>query len=87
MLYVAVGNDPPPVRDTVIAGQLIVRLYVGPVPEQPFASVAVTVIGKEPVCVGVPERTPVDGLSPRPLGKAPLSDQVIVPVPPDCVKV
>ena len=27
-------------------------------PVQPFASVALTVIGNVPVCVGVPERTP-----------------------------
>ena len=36
-------------------------------PVQPFASVTVTVIGNEPVCVGVPERTPA-AESVRPAG-------------------
>ena len=30
-------------------------------PVQPFASVTLTVIGKRPVCVGVPESTPAGG--------------------------
>ncbi len=46
-----------------------------------------TVIGNVPVCVGVPERTPVDGLSVIPVGSVALSDQVIVPMPPDWLKV
>ena len=43
---------------TVIVWQPMTRVYVVPAPVQPFASVAVTTIGKLPVCVGVPERTP-----------------------------
>src|SRR5436305_324480 len=43
---------------TVMVWQLMVSEYVAPLPEQPFASVALTTIGKVPVCVGVPERTP-----------------------------
>src|ERR1043166_6095838 len=35
----------------------------------------------------VPESTPVEVLSVMPLGSAPLSLQVIVPIPPDCVNV
>ena len=48
-------------------------------PKQPFASVALTVIGNEPVCVGVPERTPpLDSV--RPVGSTPLlSVNVTVP--------
>ena len=61
---------------------------MGPTALQPFESVALTVIGKEPVCVGVPERTPVAGLSVRPAGNVPLlSENVVVPTPPACVKV
>ena len=71
----------------VITWQAITNVYVAPAPWQPLPSVAVTVIGKEPFCVGVPERTPVEVLSVIPAGRAPLSDQVIVPMPPDCVKV
>src|SRR4051794_41741352 len=51
--------------------QLMVRVYVAPTPKQPFASVALTVIGNEPVCVGVPERTPAAD-SPSPAGSEPL---------------
>src|SRR4051794_39059053 len=51
--------------------QLMVRMYVALTPKQPFASVALTVIGNEPVCVGVPERTPAAD-SPRPAGSEPL---------------
>ena len=56
-------------------------------PVQPFWSVAVTVIGKLPFCVGVPERTPVTELRVMPVGSVPLFDHVIVPTPPLCVKV
>src|SRR5256885_2317105 len=52
---------------------------------QPFASVALTVIGNVPACVGVPLNTPVDELSVMPAGNAPVSLHVIVPMPPDCV--
>src|SRR5229473_801611 len=40
---------------TVMVWQVIVRLYVVPVPVQPFASVTVTVIGKLPTTAGMPE--------------------------------
>src|SRR3954451_6177405 len=54
---------------TVMVWQAMVSVYVVPEPLQLFASVAVTTIGKEPVCVGVPERTPpVDNV--RPVGSA-----------------
>ena len=43
---------------TVIVWQPMTSVYVR-VPVQPLASVAVTVIGKLPVCVGVPDSTPV----------------------------
>src|SRR4051794_41940049 len=46
-----------------------------------------TVIGKLPVTVGVPERTPFDA-SVRPDGSVPLaSENVAVPMAPACVKV
>src|SRR5258708_14537097 len=48
-------------------------------PKQPLASVALTVIGNEPVCVGVPERTPAVE-SVKPVGSVPLlSENVTVP--------
>ena len=56
---------------TVITWQAMVSVYVALTPEQPFASVALTVIGNEPVCVGVPERTPA-AESVRPVGSVPL---------------
>ena len=43
---------------TVIVWQAIDERVGRAVPVQPFASVTVTTIGKMPVCVGVPERTP-----------------------------
>jgi len=45
----------------------------------------VTVIGNEPTCEVVPERTPVDVLNEKPVGSVPVLDQVVVPVPPLCV--
>ena len=54
---------------------------------QPLASVAVIVIGKLPVCVGVPDSTPVAVSSVSPVGSVPVSDQVMVPMPLVCVKV
>src|SRR3954451_9147553 len=46
-----------------------------------------TVIGKLPVTVGVPERTPFEA-SVRPVGSVPLaSENVAVPMAPACVKV
>ena len=54
---------------TVMAWQAMTSVYVGALPKQPFVSVALTTIGNEPVCVGVPERTPpVD--SDNPAGSA-----------------
>src|SRR4029079_7712897 len=41
---------------TVMVWQLMVRLYCAPTPWQPFASVAVTVIGNEPGTVAGPAR-------------------------------
>ena len=56
-------------------------------PVQPFASVAFTVIGKLPVWVEFPERMPVELSSVIPAGSVPVSLQVIVPLPPEAVKV
>ena len=39
---------------------------------EPPALVAVSVIGNEPFCVGVPLMTPVAGVNVRPLGSAPV---------------
>src|SRR6185369_11810398 len=43
--------------------------------------------GKLPVCVGVPESTPVPVFSVSPVGSVPVTDQVIVPMPLVCVNV
>src|SRR4051812_50008569 len=43
---------------TVMVWQLMTSVYVAPSPEQPFPSTTWTTIGNDPVCVGVPERTP-----------------------------
>src|SRR5207302_1701561 len=43
---------------TVMVWHPMTSVYVAPLPEQPLLSVAVTTIGKDPLCVGVPERTP-----------------------------
>ena len=72
---------------TVMVWQVMVRLYVGPVPVQPFASVTFTVIGNEPVWVGVPDRTPAAD-SVRPAGNVPLARlNEVAPMAFDCVKV
>src|SRR5438067_12390414 len=67
----------------------MVSVYVLPMPEQPLASVTLTVIEKTPVWVGVPERTPPDD-SETPDGNEPLLivkiAGVCVPTP-LCVKV
>src|SRR5689334_12869209 len=56
----------------------MVRLYVAPLPWQPFASVALTTIGNVPLWVGVPERTPpVD--SERPVGSVDVVENVTAP--------
>ncbi len=49
-------------------------------------SVAVTVIGKLPVCVGVPARTPAIE-SVVPVGSVLAVVKFVVPMPPDCEKV
>ena len=66
---------------TNVPALLMVNTY-GRAPVQALASVAVMVMGKLPVWVGVPERTPVDGFSVMPMGSAPVTDQVMVPMPP-----
>ena len=48
-------------------------------------SVAVTVIGKLPVCVGVPERVPLEKF--MPLGNEPVKLNVAAPIPSVCVNV
>jgi hypothetical protein len=58
---------------TVIVWQAITIVYVDPVPVQPFASVAVTVTGNDPVCVGVPLSTPLLA-SVRPVGSVPVAN-------------
>ncbi len=69
---------------SVIAGH--VESVTSTVPEHPPASVAITVIGKVPPCVGVPERTPA-ALSVTPAGSVPVKDHVTAPTAPVCVKV
>ena len=49
---------------------------------QPLASVAVTVIGKLPVCVGVPES--VAPVKVKPDGNAPVTLKLTAPMPPEC---
>src|ERR1700741_433830 len=66
--------------------QPMTSVYVR-VPTHPFASVAVTAMLKLPVCVGVPDSVAVPASKLRPGGSVPVSDQVIVPVPPVCVYV
>ena len=66
----------------VVAG-VIVRVSLI-IPEHPLESVAVTVIGKLPVCAGVPLRTPATKV--MPVGKVPVSEKVIAPTPPVCAK-
>lgn len=48
-------------------------------------SVAVIVIGKLPVCVGVPESVAPESV--RPDGSAPVTVKLMIPMPPLCVKV
>src|SRR5947209_2595983 len=71
---------------TVMVWQPMTSVYVAPLPEQPFASVAVTTIGNDPVCVGVPERTPpVESV--RPVGSVEAVVKVTVPIVLPAVKV
>src|SRR5260221_711225 len=72
---------------TVMVWQVMVSVYVAPVPVQPFESVALTVMAKVPVWVGVPDSVPF-AASVRPAGSVPLaSENVVAPMPPPCVKV
>lgn len=70
----------------VIVPHVITRLYVVPIPVQLLASVATTVMGKAPNCVGVPESTPFEA-SVNPVGKVLEVVNATVPIPPLCVKV
>lgn len=72
---------------TVITGQvLITKLYNAPFAKHPLASVAFTMIGKGPVCNGVPANTPaVDKVIP--LGNGLAEVNVTAPIPPADVKV
>ena len=71
---------------TVIVWHVMVRVYVALTPVQPLPSVTLTVIGNEPVCVGVPERTPPVE---REAGgqRAAVEREVLAPMAPVCVKV
>ena len=71
---------------TVMTWQPMTSVYVVPSPVQPFESVARTVIGKDPVCVGVPDRVPLLARV-SPVGSVPVKRaKVVVPMPPLCVK-
>ena len=65
----------------------MINVYVDPVPVQPLPSVTFIVIGKLPVCVGVPLNTPaVDKVNP--VGSVPeFIVKVDPPMAPACVKV
>ena len=71
---------------TVMVGQVIVSVYVGPVPVQPFESVTVTVIGNVPACVGVPESAPLRGRASGRSAACRGGGEVAVPMAPVCVK-
>ena len=62
----------------MIVWQPITSVYVEPVPVHPLASVTVTTIGNEPVCVGVPDRVPFVA-SDRPVGSVLAVVNVVVP--------
>ena len=72
--------------DTVIIGQFT-ESVTDTDPEQPPGPVAVTVIGNEPDCVGVPESSPVAVLNVMPVGSVPVRLHVTVPVKPVCEKI
>ena len=63
----------------------MIRLYVAPVPLQPLASAAVTVIGNVPTALVTPERTPLVVFIVMPAGSEPVTDHVMAPLPPVCV--
>src|SRR5438034_6348983 len=67
-----------------MAWQAMTRVYVAPVPVQPFESVTVTTMGNVPGCVGVPERRPLLD-SVRPPGRVDAVEKVTAPMPPLCV--
>src|SRR5689334_17386668 len=71
---------------TVMVWQEMVRLYVVPVPVQPFESVAVTTIGNVPTWVGVPASVP-SVCRTRPAGSVLAVENVVVPTPPVCVNI
>src|SRR5207248_388886 len=71
---------------TVMVGQPMVRVYVAPVPLQPLPSVALTLIGKLPIWVGVPQRVPLAD-SVRPVGSVLAVVKVVAPTAPVCVKI
>ena len=75
-----------PGSSRVIVWQEITSVYVAPDPVQPFASVAVTVIGNEPDCVGVPESVPF-AASVMPVGSGEAVENVSPPTPPAPVNV
>lgn len=66
---------------TVMVGQPITSVYVNPVPIQPALSVAFTIMGKVPVCVGVPESVPFEA-SIKPVGKVLAVLKETAPMPP-----
>jgi hypothetical protein len=74
------------VGPTVIVGQLmtIVTLLL---PVHPMESVAVMVIRKLPIWVGVPDKMCEVLLKFIPVGSVPLRLKVVVPTPPLCEKV
>lgn len=75
------------IRDTVIAGQVMVRLYVWVAVHAVAVSVAWTVKLNVPPAAGVPESTPADD-SVSPVGKVPLDlINVYEPLPPLAVNV
>src|SRR5205807_6155170 len=66
---------------TVMTLQAMTSVYVAPLPVQPLLSVAVTTMGKEPACVGVPARSPAL-LKVIPTGSVLAVENVVVPMPP-----
>src|SRR5437764_1307753 len=66
--------------------QLMVRVYVAPVPVQPLESVTVTTIGNEPCCSVVPESVPLVA-SVKPVGSVLAVVKVAVPCAPLCVNI
>ena len=71
---------------TVMVWQSMTSVYAR-VPKHALPSVARTVMGKLPVWVGVPEKTPVVGFRVIPVGSAPVTDHAMVPIPPVWVTV